>query len=447
LKGWSFTQMNDTTLKQIRYEIYKCFDRAGDTLLNLVDALLCETQAQSLPELSQSPFFERKWPSVYEALEDGKINVKQLRAVLVKSLLEASGDNEQVWIAVDGINIERPDAETSEDRGIIHLPNLPLVDNPLSVGWQVSSVVLLPETPSSWTPTLDTRRIRTAETPIQVAIAQLQDLRPLFGKRQVIVLVDRGYCSKEFLRACKELGYHVVVRMKSDRKLYRPPVRIHKRGPEPKDGAVFQGKCKETHGQPDEVCLQQDSKGRSVRISRWDDMHWKPDRELHLKVIGVEREAAKGNKRDPKLSWFVTLDDTIPLSQIPQQYARRFSHEHNNRFLKQNLLWTNVHVRTPEQFERWSWLVAIVFDLLFLASDLGQVLHRPWESKDRPVTPQQVRRVMPTILLRLGTPAKVCQLRGKSPGRAKGFRPQPAPRFQVIIKHPKKTKKPLQSTG
>jgi hypothetical protein len=442
--------MNDTTLEQIREEIYACFERAGDALFNLVDALLCESQAQSLPELSLSAYFERKWSSVYEALSDGWINVERLRAVWVKRLLAEKADDAPIKIAVDATNIERPSAPTSADRGMIHLSNLPLVDKPISIGWMFSTVVLLPEQPSSWTPILDQERISTEQTPIQVAIAQLRALKPLFGDRQVTVVADRGYATPEFLRACSDLGYRVLVRIKSDRRLYRPGVRIHKRGPTPKDGPVFQGKCQQTHGQPEEVCLQQDSQGRSVRISRWGNLHFKQDRTLALKMICVEREAAKGSKRDPRLSWLVTFDDAIPLSQIPQQYALRFSQEHNYRFLKQDLLWADVHVRTPEQFARWSWLVAIVFNLLYLARELGQARHRPWESKDRPVTPQQVRRVMPAIVLHLGTPAQPCQPRGKSPGRAKGFRPQPAQRFQVIRKHPKKPKKPkkpLQPTG
>ena len=442
--------MNDTTLQHIRHEIYACFERAGDALFNLVDALVSESQAQSLPELSLSPFFERKWPSVYEALEDGRINVEQLRTVLIKTLVGQREDNEPIWIALDASNRERPDAKTSADRGMIHLSNLPLVDKPIGVGWMFSSVVLLPASPSSWTPILDQRRISTEETPIQVAIAQLRALRPLFGSRQVIVMADRGYCTPAFLRTCRELGYSVLVRLKSDRKLYRPGVRIHKRGPTPKDGPLFQGKRKETHAEPEAICQAQDSKGRSVRISRWGDLHFKQDRDLVLKVTCVERETAKGTKRDPRVSWFVTFDDAIPLSQTPGLYTLRFSQEHNYRFLKQNLLWTCVHERTPEQFERWSWLIAIAFDLLYLARELAQVLHRPWEPKDRPVTPQQVRRVMPAILLHLGTPTQLCQPRGKSPGRAKGFRPQPAQRFQVIRKHPKEPKKPkepLQPTG
>ena len=46
--------MNHTTLEQLRHEIYDCFEQGADALFNLADALLCESQAQSLPELSLS---------------------------------------------------------------------------------------------------------------------------------------------------------------------------------------------------------------------------------------------------------------------------------------------------------------------------------------------------------------------------------------------------------
>jgi hypothetical protein len=42
------------------------------------------------------------------------------------------------------------------------------------------------------------------------------------------------------------------------------------------------------------------------------------------------------------------------LEQVRPWYRRRFSHEHGYRFLKQDLLWTTAHLRTPEQVERWS---------------------------------------------------------------------------------------------
>lgn len=436
--------MNFTILKHIRQQLYESFERGADALFNLSDALLCESQAQSLPELSLSPFFERQWPSVYEALEDGCINSEQVRAIWVNVLLSERAENTPIWIAVDESNLARPSAPTSEDRTMIHLPNLPLVDKALSIGWSFSTVVLVPEQPSSWTPILDQQRITSEQTAVEVAIAQLRALRPLFGTRRMIILADRWYSTPEFLRACHELGYSVLIRLKSNRKLYRVPVRTHRRGAPPKDGPLFQGKRPETHGEADEVCTQQDHSGRTTRISRWDHLHFQQDRDLDLYVISVEREAAKGTKRDPRVSWFVLLDTVIPCSHIAQQYRRRFSQEHGYRFLKQELLWNRVHVRTPAQFERWSWLVALVFNQLYLARELGQALHRPWECTCRPVTPQQVRRVMPAILVQLGTPARPCQPRGKSPGRSKGFRPAPAPRFPVV----RKTRKsPLKASG
>src|SRR5438105_1990331 len=341
--------MNFNRLKEIRQQLYACFERGADALFNLADALLSESQAQSLPELSLSPFFERQWPSVYEALSDGRLNVEQVRALWVSVLLAERAENEPVWIAVDGSNLPRPSARTSADRTIIHLSNLPLVDKPIGVGWTFSTVVQVPEQASSWTPILDQERISSEQTAIEVAIAQLQALKPLFGSRRVILLADRWYATPEFLRACQQLGYSVLIRLKSNRKLYRVPVRRHKRGAPPKDGPLFQGKRPETHGEAEEVCSQQDPMGRTTRISRWNHLHFQQDRDLDLSVIRVEREAAKGSKRDPRVSWFVMLDQIVPLSQVAQQYRRRFSQEHGYRFLKQELLWTRVHVRTPEQ--------------------------------------------------------------------------------------------------
>jgi hypothetical protein len=437
--------MDFNRLKHVRQQLYASFERGGDALFNLADALLCESQAQSLPELSLSPWFERQWPSVYEALSDGRINLEQIRAIWVEALLAEKADNELIWIAVDASNIERPDAQTSEDRTIIHLSNLPLVDKPIGIGWSFSSVVLIPDQTSSWTPILDQQRKSLEQTAIGVAIAQLRALKPLFGNRRVIILADRWYGTPEFLRACHDLGYRVLIRLKSNRKLYRVPVRRHKLGAPPKDGPLFQGKRPETHGEADEIWSEQDQMGRSTCISRWNHLHFQQDRDLDLSVIRVEREAAKGTKRDPQVSWFVMLDGAIALSQVAGHYRRRFSQEHGFRFLKQHLLWTRVHVRTPAQFALWSWLVALVFNQLYLARELGQALHRPWERKDRPVTPQQVRRVMPTILSQLGTPARRCQPRGKSPGRAKGFHPQRAQRHPVIWKTSKKDKTPVST--
>jgi hypothetical protein len=433
--------MNINTLKTFRQQVYDCLESRADALFSLCDGLLSSPQARTLPELSHSPFFERKWPSIYAALADGKINGEKLQVRCVRSVLAEWSEGVPIWLAVDATPEERPEAETSEDRGYIHVSNLPLADKPISIGWMFSVVGLLPEQASSWTAPLDVQRISSKQTAVGVAIEQLRRLKPLFGKRQVIVVADRWYGTPEMLRACQELGYSVLIRLKCNRKLYRQPVRRFLRGRPPQDGPLLQGTRPETQFDPSAVRETTDEKGRLTRVSRWDDVHFQQDRDLILSVIRVERQSASGTKRDPRVSWFLTLDQMVPLEQIPQRYGLRFSEEHLFRFLKQDLLWLDARVRTPEQFLRWSWIVMLAFLQLYLARELGQHALLPWEAKGRPVTPRQVRRVMSTLLSQLGTPTRACQPRGKAPGRAKGFRPKPAPRYPVIHKTSNKEKK------
>src|SRR6266853_3402196 len=80
----SILQMNLNILKQVRQEVYGCFGQAKDAVFNTVDALMSEDRAQSFPELSLSPHFERRWPSLYEALQDGRIEQNELQKVFVK---------------------------------------------------------------------------------------------------------------------------------------------------------------------------------------------------------------------------------------------------------------------------------------------------------------------------------------------------------------------------
>ena len=75
--------MNLNTLNEFRHGMYHCFGNAKDALFNLVDALCSEAGASSFPELSCSPFFERTWASLYEALEDGQIDAERLRQLFV----------------------------------------------------------------------------------------------------------------------------------------------------------------------------------------------------------------------------------------------------------------------------------------------------------------------------------------------------------------------------
>src|SRR5271168_757225 len=76
--------MDFTTLAAFRSDVYGCFELAADALMNVSDALLTETRARSLAELSLSPFFQRQWPSLYEAFQDAKIDRPALLEVFAQ---------------------------------------------------------------------------------------------------------------------------------------------------------------------------------------------------------------------------------------------------------------------------------------------------------------------------------------------------------------------------
>ena len=194
--------MNFTILKQVRQQTYGCFHRSADALLELVDALSCEPAARSLPELSLSPAFRRKWGSVYEALQDGHIDQMDWSRIWTQALLKEQ--QSPVWISVDSTSIARPEAETSPDRGIIYVPNLPHAKRPVSIGWQFSTVMLLPTTRSSWGAILTQRRIHSSETAVEVAIEQVEHLVPDLPAHTRL-LADRWYVTGPFLQACQRL--------------------------------------------------------------------------------------------------------------------------------------------------------------------------------------------------------------------------------------------------
>ena len=283
---------------------------------------------------------------------------------------------------------------------------------------------------------LEQRRIGTDQTAIEVGIEQLRAVLPLIG-RPVILLADRWYATARFVQTCHELRAQALIRLKRNRKVYRaaPPRKEKQRGAPCKHGPLFQGTRPETYGPADAQWEGVDEHGKRVVVSCWKGLHFREAPETQVSVIRVLREAARDSKRDPRESWFIwTGQEDIPLEQVRTCYRKRFSQEHGYRFLKQDLLWTHAHLRTPEQVERWSWIVACACNQLLLCQQLGQAILRPWESKQRAVTPRQVRRVMPNILLQFGTPARRPKPRGKSPGWPTGRVRTPAPRFAVVRK-------------
>jgi DDE superfamily endonuclease len=438
--------MDCTTLISFRTDVYRCLTRAEAALFDLADALLTDPTAQSFVDLSQAPAFRRQWPSVYAAMRDGQIDRAALRRVFV-AYLPAPAPGQRLLVGIDASAIRRPDAVTSADRTLVYWPNLPPDATPVAPGWSFSAVVVLPQPVSSWPYVLDHQRIASNDTAITVGAAQLVAIVPLLPVRPLILL-DRRYSCWAWVRATAGLATDQQIRARRDQVLYRdPPPRTGQRGRPRLDGARFQGSDPTTHGPPDAQWTGTDARGRPMALTCWHGLHLRQARPVRITVIRVVRAAAAGSKRDPRESWFWWLGAPLPpLAEVATYYGHRFGQEHGYRVDKQALLWAAPHLRTPDQFQRWTDVVAIVRNELRLARPLVAAMRRPWESPHRSITPQQVRRAMARLMAQVGTPAPAPLPRGKAPGRAKGATIKPATRHPVIIKGTKPSRSTKKTT-
>jgi DDE superfamily endonuclease len=433
--------MDRSTLGDFRQALYPCFTRARDALFEVADALLTAGPARSFVELSEAPTCRRRWPSLYAALADGRIDRDALRRHFAQRVPRPP-PGERLVLGVDCSSIQRPAAHTAPDRTLVHTPNLPAGAPPVRPGWQFSTLAVLPDPPSSWTYLLDNRRVPSAATAAAIGAQQLAALLPLLPARPIVV-GDGHYGSAAWVAATAGLGCDQLLRARRDRVLYRPaPPRTGKRGAPKKDGPRFKGSDARTHGAPDVAWTGVDEAGRPASVACWTGLHLQACREVPIAVICVSRAGAAGTPRDPREAWFWWLGGAPPPpGTVAPLYARRFGLEQGYRLDKQELLWAAPRLRTPERFQRWTDLVAVAHNQLVLARPLVAVAHRPWEAKTRPVTPAQVRRAMGRILPQVGTPARPPRPRGKSPGRAAGAIVKRATRHPVIRKDHRRGKR------
>lgn len=152
--------------------------------------------------------------------------------------------------------------------------------------------------------------------------------------------------------------------------------------------------------------------------------------------VDVERlpKPTSGTKKTLWLFWSGAGEPD--LDRCWRAYLRRFDIEHTFRFLKNTMGWTTPSLCTPEQADRWSWLMAAVYTQLRLGRGLVDDLRLPWERprEANALTPARVRRGFRRLRATIGTPASPPKRSRAGPGRPKGTRKPPRKRYPAVKK-------------
>jgi hypothetical protein len=440
-------------LVAFRGALHGTFTAWPDALFELTDAALCAASpVTSVPSLSLEPEFTRSHGSLYKALAKGRIDTDRLRALLVDNRPER-------WpavFAVDASTVERCDAETSPERGFYYSASRHSAGQPIVAGWHYQWICQLSWAPDSWTAPADVMRIPPSEDATDATVTQLRRLVGLLpGDGEVPMFVlDAGY---DPIAIGHDLGgerCEILCRIRDDRVFYadappkpnRPPV---SGGRPPRHGRRWKCSDPKSWPEPDTRLVRDDTRYGTVTVTAWHGMHprllcrghWSEFDQPPIvagSVIRVDVEhLPKPTSRSKKTLWLWWSGEGQPdLDRCVRAYLRRFDIEHTFRFAKQTLGWTTPRVQTPEQADRWAWIVAAALTELRLARGLVCDLRLPWEQPLDPskLTPARVRRGFRRLRATLGTPASPPKSQTPGPGRPKGTRKPPRTRYPAVKK-------------
>ena len=118
----------------------------SDALFDLLDALLLSGPVRSFAELSQSPAFRRRWPSLYAALEDGRLRSRWIEGFLTAQVPQ---DGLELFV-LDATATPRGQAPTLSDRQYVHSPTAEVNGKSIVVGVPYSVLSWVAEPKTGW---------------------------------------------------------------------------------------------------------------------------------------------------------------------------------------------------------------------------------------------------------------------------------------------------------
>jgi hypothetical protein len=436
-------------LSGFREEFYRCLTARADALFELTDAALCaEGPVTSLVELSLEPEHRRGHGSLYDSLNQGRVDIGRFRNVVARQQIPRCDDG-RIMLAIDISHWLRPDANTSPDRLFCHTYARGKGQAQMIPGWPYSFVAALEPGRTSWTAILDAVRLGPDDEDTTVAAQQLRGVVEQLiaaghwheGDPEIWIIGDTGYDGPRLAFLLADLPVQILVRLRSDRVLAFPPSprQPGARGRSTRHGARFAFKDPQSWPTPAHATITHTTRYGDAHARSWDRLHPKlthtgawtdhggplPIVEGTVIRLQVERLPGTGTPK-PLWLWHSTTTTTAEqVDRLWQMFLRRFDLEHTFRFLKQTLGWTTPRVRAPEAADRWTWLMIAAYTQLRLARHLVEDQPRPWEQRavmPARLSPARIRRGFRRVRQTTVLPTNAPKSSRPGPGRPTGSR-------------------------
>ena len=461
-----------TKLQAFRAEIYLCFQKRKDAIMNLLDALTgAGHKSKSVVQLSQAHCFQRQYSSITDAISDGLPHTQwdKITTLIYQSTFSDTSQKIHRFV-LDCTSNPRPFAKKLPDRTITHAPNPAPSNKPICVGHQYSVVALLPDNTEAakkhWVVPLSAQRVQSDQKGNEVGMEQVKNLIDALDLKDHLSLSigDSLYGTQACrVAVAKKDNWVHLFRLNSTRNVFAPPPVTESTG-----GAgrkkEFGDKMKlndpSTHPLCDDKAqtswITRQGNVYDVDIRRWKNRLLRGSRQfrsaLHpMHVIQVVVKDKNGKPLYKRPLWLAVLGerrDEMDLIQCYKNYVSRYDIEHFFRFGKRSLLMDAYQTPEVEHEKDWWQLCLLAYVQLYLAREGVPLLPQPWErflpiykniseTAARVLTPSQTQRGFARLLETIGTPAADCVPRGKAPGRQAGEVIQEREDQSVIFKRMK----------
>jgi hypothetical protein len=208
------TKANINKLIEFRQVVYEDGILARwDALFDLLDVLICEGPVSSIVMLSQSSQFQRKWPSLYAAVEDGEFDCEWLRIYFARQVPQTG----VCVFPMDGSPWPRSRSRVLDDRQYVYQASSDVNGGTVTVGYPYSLLEWCVEPHSSWSLPINARHIPSTQTAQEVSAEQIRALanaRSACLEALDIIAADGKYGHADFLRSVKGLRCGILARLR-----------------------------------------------------------------------------------------------------------------------------------------------------------------------------------------------------------------------------------------